>query len=133
MKTGIPLFRYMALCSVMLLSAAVNVGGTSIVHPARFGVINIIPNERSAESAQDCEPSLAAGLNANYGKVAVHAFSLSTQSLISRIYASANSGDTPWMAPWSPYDWDATMDWSAGGICYLVLIPGLRDGGAKVW
>jgi uncharacterized repeat protein (TIGR01451 family) len=102
---------------------ATNLQATSLVHPARFGVIDIIPSELSGEHVQDSEPSLAVGLNVNYGKMAVHTFSIDPTTLVSSIYTSANSGDAPWMAPWSAIDLDATMDWTAGGTCYFALLP----------
>jgi uncharacterized repeat protein (TIGR01451 family) len=101
----------------MLLATAAKMQGTSLVHPARFGVIDIMPNEYSAEHDQNSEPSLGVGLNSSYGKMAVHAFSQSG------IYISANSGDAPWTRPWSTPNHDTTLDWSAGGTCYLALIP----------
>jgi uncharacterized repeat protein (TIGR01451 family) len=108
----------------MLVSAALEAQATSLLHPARFGVIDIIPNELSGESYQNSEPSLGIGLNVNYGKIVVHTFAdKAWQNWPSVIYTSGSSGDAPWTAPWSLTDYDATMDWTAGGTCYLAVIP----------
>src|SRR6516225_5862529 len=101
--------RRVALWGMVLLTQATKLQGTSLLHPARFGVINIVPNEFSGESFQDSEPSLGAGLNVNYGKIVVHTFGMPT------IYTSVNSGDAPWTRPWSTSDYHATLDWSAAG------------------
>src|SRR5262252_5831308 len=112
MKTNMKSFW----CSVMLLSAVANLHGKSLLHPARFGVIDIIPTEYSFESSQDSEPSLGVGLNVNYGKIAAHTFPAA-------VYTSGSSGDAPWTKRWFLSDFDATMDWTASGACYLALIP----------
>jgi uncharacterized repeat protein (TIGR01451 family) len=117
MKTRLP-FGCPALRIVLLLSAVLSVQGNSLVHPARFGVVDIMPNEYSADNHQDMEPSLAVGLNVNYGKIAVHTFSWDRN-----VYTSANTGEPPWTAPWVSVDLDATLDWSAGGNCYLAMLP----------
>ena len=120
----LPPFRSPATWCAMLLSLTTSVRATSLLYPARFGVIDIVPHELSAEAYQNPEPSLAVGLNVNYGKIAVHAFNQQLNTTLpSTIYVSANLGGPPWTAPWSLTDYDATMDWSTGATSYLALLP----------
>src|SRR5215475_6354134 len=110
MKMKMLSFTGAALCSAALLSAVANIYGTSALHPHRFGVINIMPNDSSSDYTQDSEPSLGVGLNAKYGKMAVNA-----GLVYSHIYGSANSGDAPWTTQWGLYHYATSMDWTAGG------------------
>src|SRR6516165_6847497 len=110
--------RRVAPWGITFLILATKLQGTSLIHPARFGVVDIMPNEFSADNHQDSEASLAVGLNVNYGKIAVHTFSWDRN-----VYTSVNAGEPPWTAPWVSVDLDATLDWSAEGNCYLAMLP----------
>src|SRR6266404_7963808 len=44
------------------------------VYAERFGVVDIIPNDQSGETGQDCEPSIAVGTGSHNGEFIVRAF-----------------------------------------------------------
>jgi uncharacterized repeat protein (TIGR01451 family) len=117
------------LCSTAILiqSARVNGSPFGFYIPERFGVIDITPTNFSGESVGNAEPSIGVGLNAKYGKMADHAFYGGTPGNggvpVNAYYASSGYGGPEWLSPGTIADGDATLDWSAGGTCYLSSIP----------
>jgi uncharacterized repeat protein (TIGR01451 family) len=93
--------------------------------PERFGVIDITPTNLATEWQQNSEPSLALGLNTKYGKSVVHAFTMG--HLGNDYYTSQNRMGPEWTSPGTITAFDATLDWSAAGTCYLAIIPMLSQ------
>ncbi len=111
--------------SFLFTVAAPLVGrGQVVIIPERFNVIDITPNNLSGEHFQNSEPSLGLGTGAKYGDWAVHAFS-GAAFPTNYYYTSDSNGDAPWINPGTMADRDGSMDWSAGGTCYLATIPKL--------
>jgi uncharacterized repeat protein (TIGR01451 family) len=117
MKANKGLAEWAAICSMVVV---VESGWSQLTFiPERFGVIDLTPNSFSGETLGNAEPSLGVGLNAKYGKAVVHAFSGNPNYY----YASPNFATAPWASPGNVRDNDATLDWSAGGTCYLATLP----------
>jgi uncharacterized repeat protein (TIGR01451 family) len=89
--------------------------------PERFGVVNLIPFWSSGETNCDAEPSLAVGTGANFGELAVHAFTGAKGSWgLSQVFTSQNRFNQ-----WTNLvfnDADATLDWSPGGTAYIAYL-----------
>jgi hypothetical protein len=122
-----------ALCSTVILIQSARVDAFPFEFyfaPERFGVIDITPTNFSGESVGNAEPSIGVGLNAKYGKMADHAFYGGTPGSgvpVNAYYASSGHGGPEWLSPGTIADGDATLDWSAGGTCYLSVIPALTQ------
>jgi len=120
MKTKRVIIAMAVYCSCTLLPKPGWAAGVYV--PERFGVIDITPFD---EASQNSEPSLAVGVNANYGQAVVHAFTFGTQN--HNDYYTTPNLEPPWTSSGTVVDHDATLDWSAGGTCYLATIPAISQ------
>jgi uncharacterized repeat protein (TIGR01451 family) len=90
------------------------------IFPTRFGVVNLIPNNLSAETDQNAEPSLAVGSGDKFGEFVVHAFSMNF--FANNPYLSSSGNPLVWVNNNSSVDGDATLDWSPGGTAYATTL-----------
>ena len=120
MKTRELLVKLLA-SSVLVCAVQSGRSQGTLFIPERFGVIDITPTNLATEWQQNSEPSLALGLNTKYGKSVVHTFTLGHAA--NDYYTSHNRMGPEWTSPGSITAFDATLDWSAAGTCYLAIIP----------
>ena len=102
-------FRPMAA----LLALAVPLAGQAQVrYPGGFGVVDVIPNNQSGESANNGEPSIGPGSGPNSGQIVVHSFA-GFAGAPQAVFSSSDFG-FHWSLVQNTYDGDATVDWNAG-------------------
>src|ERR1035438_9148585 len=110
-------YHYLAAPVAAFLSLAMPlVGHAQARYPGGFGVVDVIPNNQSGETANNGEPSIGIGSGPSSGQIVVHSFA-GFRNAPQAVFSSSDFG-FHWSYLQTTLDNDATVDWNSGGATW---------------